>query len=83
MEIASRGSLDAFEAGSTSASPTSAASDGPNRTAAAEGSLEVGGLPFAVLAVGLVLVSIGLAVGVVRARGFGEWRPPGSRPEST
>ena len=83
MEIASRGSLDAFEAGSMSASPTSAASDGPNRTAAGEGSLGVGGLPLAVLAAGLVLISIGLAVGVVRARGGGEWRPPGSRPEST
>ena len=83
MEIASRGSLDAFEAGSTSASPTSAAPDGPNRTAADEGSLGVGGLPLAVLAAGLVLVAIGFAVGVVRARGAGEWRPPGSRPEST
>ena len=83
METASRGSLDGFEASPTSASPTSAASDGGNRTAADEGSLGVGGLPFAILAAGLVLVSIGLAVGVVRARGAGEWRPPGSRPEST
>lgn len=73
IEIASRGSLDSFEA-----SPTSVAPDEPNRAAADDGNLGVGGLPFAVLASGLFLVSIGLAVGVVRARGAGEWRPPGS-----
>jgi hypothetical protein len=79
MELASRVSLDSFEASRTSAAP-----DGPyGPSAADDGRLGVGGLPLAVLALGLILVAIGLAAGVARVRGGGAWHPPGSRPERT
>jgi hypothetical protein len=54
--------------------PAVAVDDGPSGTS---------GLPLAVFAIGLVLVSIGVAAGAARARGAGPWHPPGSRPDHT
>jgi type IV secretory pathway VirB10-like protein len=72
-------SLASFEWSETATAPAE-----PTRAAAVEADrVGVGGLPVAVLVAGLVLVSVGLAVGAGRIRRAGPWHPPGSRPERT